>query len=321
MKNLRRFGVLFLMLVMALTLTSCRKPFDTPEFVELNPTEIGFLIPMTADGGDATIKFASEDSLEKTIVSAQRVQIPHTFIQTGRKEWMGEWKPAARLIAVDTQPITKSWNSAGASEGTSDKNEAIYAETADSLGYSIGVNCTAQVSPQRAAKFLTHFMSGSLSQVMDTTIRNDVESAYVAEAAKYTLEETLKNKAAIMKVVYDAVAPKYDEMGIDILSLGMKDGIEYDNPDIQKAIDARSKAERDAETQKLKNQTAIEQAEAEAKVMLKKAEAEAKANELLSKSLTPEIVEMERIRKWDGSEATTVVHGSSDASVEVKTSK
>ena len=41
-------------------------------------------------------------------------------------------------------------------------------------------------------------------------------------------------------------------------------------------------------------------AEAEAEVIRKKAQAQADANKLLSESLTPEVVEYEKIQKWDG---------------------
>jgi regulator of protease activity HflC (stomatin/prohibitin superfamily) len=59
-----------------------------------------------------------------------------------------------------------------------------------------------------------------------------------------------------------------------------------------------------AEQAKLKadydNETKLAKAEADAKALMIQAEAEAKANELLTKSLTDQVLEAKFYEKWDG---------------------
>lgn len=58
--------------------------------------------------------------------------------------------------------------------------------------------------------------------------------------------------------------------------------------------------EQDAETQKIKNQTKVEKAEADAKAKIIRAEAEAKANKLKKEQLTKELLYEMYIEKWNG---------------------
>jgi len=59
-------------------LTGCMKPYDKPEFVEIDTSETGFLIPLE---GDLTqqAKFQSEDYLKQRKVATKRVQITHRW--------------------------------------------------------------------------------------------------------------------------------------------------------------------------------------------------------------------------------------------------
>ena len=69
-------------------LTGCMKPYDKPEYVEIDTSETGFLIPLE---GDATqqAKFQSEDYLKQRKVATKRVQITHRWSQEGRLAWDG----------------------------------------------------------------------------------------------------------------------------------------------------------------------------------------------------------------------------------------
>jgi regulator of protease activity HflC (stomatin/prohibitin superfamily) len=64
----------------------------------------------------------------------------------------------------------------------------------------------------------------------------------------------------------------------------------------QKAIEAENKVK---ESEAVAKQH-IAEAEGEAKAILTRAESQAKANDLLAKSLTPEVVNFQAMQKWDG---------------------
>lgn len=66
------------------------------------------------------------------------------------------------------------------------------------------------------------------------------------------------------------------------------------------------------------NQTKIMDAKATAESKLIEAQGQAKANEVLSKSLTPNLIEYNKIQKWNGANPTTVLGSGSGTLVQVK---
>lgn len=281
------------------TTTACVKPYDTPEFYTIEASQTAFLIPLVGDTEDQA-SFASEELLAKAMIATKEVQIPHRWVQTGRRSWQGEWRPSAKLIVVERTPETREWSSEKES-GTSSKNQAIYAESSESIGFSVGMNCSAQIyTEDDAVKFLYSYNNKTLEEIMDSEIRARVESKFVEECGKYTLNEILVNKDTIMDAVREDVTTYFGDKGITITVLGMKDGIEYDDPEIQKAINEKFSSEQNIITQENNNQVTISKAEAEAEAKLIEAEAEAEANRRIAESLTPELIEQQKIEKWNG---------------------
>ncbi len=280
---------LLLILVMCLTMfTACRKPYDEPEFVTIEPHQTAFLIPLIGDTSNQA-SFESEEMLMQAKVSTKEIQIPHRWVQTGRKHWMGEYRDTMALIIVDRSPVTREWSSTDG-VGTSAVNQAIYAESSESIGFSAGMNCSAQIySEEDAVKFLYCYNNKPLSEIMDSEIRARVESKFVEECASRTLNEILTQKEDIMKSVRDDVTTYFAERGITITVLGMKDGLEYDDPDIQTSINEKFSSEMKLTTQENENQRIVSEAEALAE-----------ANRIISESLTDEVLTQQFYDKWDG---------------------
>lgn len=296
--KIKKLITLLLVIVMACTLfTGCRKPYDTPEFVTIEASQTAFLIPLV---GDSTTQsaFESEELLAEAKVATKEIQIPHRWVQTGRKHWMGDWKPSATLIVVERKPVSRSWESGDSTAASA--NKAIFGETADQIGIYVGMNCTAMIEEKDAAKFLYRYNNTPLETVIDTDIKKLVEDRFNIETAKYTSTELGAKKGEIMEAVKEYVVPYFKEYGITITVLGMKEGVSYENDEIQKAIDAKFASEQELVIQQNKNDANIAKAEAEAQAMIMLAEAEAKANELLSQSMTPALLEKMYYEKWNG---------------------
>lgn len=294
---MKKFITLALVLVMVCCLfTGCRKPYDKPEFVTIEASQTAFLIPLV---GDTTTQsaFESEELLLEAKVATKEIQIPHRWVQTGRKHWMGDWKPSATLIVVERKPVSRSWESG---DSTSASTKAIFGETSDQIGIYVGMNCTAMIDEKDAAKFLYRYNSTPLETVIDTDIKKLVEDRFNIETAKYTSTELGAAKGQIMEAVKDFVVPYFKDYGITITVLGMKEGVSYENSSIQKAIDEKFASEQELVIQQNKNEANIAKAEAEAQAMIMLAEAEAAANDLLSKSLTQALLEKMYYEKWDG---------------------
>lgn len=285
---MKKIAIVLIFAIMTALCTGCVRPYDKPEFVTIEPSQTAFLIPLVGDT-EKQASFESEELLSNAKVAMKEVQIPHRWVQTGRRDWVGEWRPTAVLIVVDRKPETREWCST-VGVGTSSKNQAIYAESSESIGFSVGMNCSAQIySEDDAVKFLYSYNNKTLAEIMDTEIRARVESDFVEQCAKRTLNEILVQKEEIMAAVRNDVESYFAEKGITITVLGMKDGLEYDDPDIQRSINEKFSSEQKLITQENEN-----------KRIISEAEAIAKANKILSDSITDEVLRQKYIEKWNG---------------------
>ncbi len=312
---MKKVVVLLMITIMcSFCFTGCVKPYDTPEFVTIEASQTAFLVPLVGDVGDQAA-FDSEELLNETKVATKEVQIPHRWVQTKRWSWIGEWKPSATLIVVERKPVSRSWES-GSSTAESN-NKAIFGETADGIGVYVGMNCTAMIEEQDAVKFLYRYNNTALEKIIDTDIKKMVEDEFNMQTAKYKSTELLNYKSEILNNIKTKVTSYFKDYGITITVLGLKEGISYENPDIQEAIDAKFASEQDLEIQENKNAANIAKAEAEAKAILIEAEAQAKANGLLSQSLTDEIIAKMYYEKWDG--VLPSVYGANDVLLQIPT--
>ena len=297
MNKVKKLVLFVLMLVLCMSLAGCRKPYDKPEFVKITPSQTGFLVPLT---GDSTTQsaFESEELLAQHKVATKEIQIPHRWVQMGRMNWNGEWKPSAELIVVERKPVSRSWDSGDSA--ASSANRAIFGGSSDNIGIYVGMNCTAMIEEADAVKFLYRYNNTPLETIIDTDIKKLVEDRFNIETSKYTSTELGVNKGKIMEAVKEYVIPYFKEYGITITVLGIKEDISYENPEIQKAIDAKFASEQELVIQQNKNEANIAKAEAEAKAMVMLAEAQAEANKLLAESLTGNLLEKMYYEKWDG---------------------
>ena len=294
---MKRILAVALILVMMFSLTGCRRPYDKPEFITIQASQTAFLIPLIGDTGDQAV-FESEELLSETKVATKEIQIPHRWVQMGRRHWMGEWRPSATLIVVERKPVSRSWESGDSVAASS--NKAIFGETSDGIGIYVGMNCTAMIEEADAAKFLYRYNNTPLEVIIDTDIKKMVEDQFNMETSKYTSTDLLNHKAEIMEAVKQNVTTYFKDYGITITVLGLKEGISYENPAIQTAIDEKFASEQKLEIQENENAANTAKAQAEANAILITANAQAEANRILSQSITPEILAQQYYERWDG---------------------
>ena len=230
-----RSAILLALTVVPFALGGCIRPYDRPEYAEIDTSETGFLIPLEGDSG-VQAKFQSEEYLRALKVAAKRVQITHRWSQEGRLPNSGQWIPLVRLIKVNRSPVTREWT-ADAASGTASKNQAIWIESADSVGFSMGFTCTSFIPEEQAAKFLYWYPSGSLAHVMDTEVRARMQQIATEVAARYRLDALRERKQEISDAVRKDVIDFFAVRGVVITTVGMFGGMTYENGEIQKAID------------------------------------------------------------------------------------
>ena len=247
----------------------------------------------------------------------------------------GRWIPAVRLIKVNRAPITREWtmserNHTDGQHRPDLSDKAIWIESADSVGFSMGFTCTAFITEEDAARFLYWYPSGTLSDVMDREMRGRIQQTAAEVAAKYPLDELRSKKQEISDAVKKDLTNYFSNRGITVSTVGMFGGMTYENPAIQKAIDETfiaqqlkvvSSAKYEAQ-QKVNDRIRLEAeglaerarreamgladarktaAEAEATAIreVNRAAQEAQSNPLLLQLKTLE-VEKARVERWDG---------------------
>lgn len=258
------------------------RPYDTPEFQEVDTSESAFMIPLEGDTA-AQSAFPSIEFLNERKIAAKRVQITHRWQQMGRMPGHGQYLPTVRLIKVDRRPITREWTKS-VSSGTSAKDQAISAESRDSINFSMGVVCTANIPEEMAAMYLYTYPSKSLSEMMDMEVRARVQQVLSEESAKYDLFELPKKKNDLIVNVRKDVTDFFKTRGIQITSIGMYGGITFENAEIQKSIDESARAsqlkvvaEAKRDAQETENQRLRLEAEAKAEAIKLEAQGRAEA--------------------------------------------
>ena len=136
-----------------------------------------------------------------------------------------------------------------------------------------------------------------------------VNEVLKAIAAQYTAEQSVTNRALISDGLVDGLNEKLNDIGLFVTDVNI---INFDFSEaFITAIEEKQVAQQQLLKAETEKQTAITNAEAEAEAMKVKAkaeadalqikaEAEAKANQVISESLTQDLINYEKIEKWDG---------------------
>ena len=138
-------------------------------------------------------------------------------------------------------------------------------------------------------------IGANYEEVLVTPAVNEVLKAITA---RYTAEQSVTNRELISDGLVAGLNEKLNSIGLYITDVNI---INFDFSEaFINAIEEKQVAQQQLLKAETEKQTAITNAEAEAETIRIKAEAEAKANETLNKSLTGNVLEYNKIEKWDG---------------------
>lgn len=147
-------------------------------------------------------------------------------------------------------------------------------------------------------------MSGE--HIIDSVVRGKIKTFVSEETSKYTVMDAhLEKRGELNKAIFTRLKKELKAFGINVESANLS----ATRPDekLAKAIAERSEANQKLEKIKLEAQIKEQEAEnkrieaqGNADAALIKAEGEAKANEVLQQSLTSELIELEKVNKWNG---------------------
>jgi hypothetical protein len=234
---MHKHHITFLAVVALVTtlFTGCIKPVEPKVLEQASANETMFVIPLQGDTKQQA-QFNSAAYFNEKKIATKEFQIPHRWLQTGRWEVDGQWIPTVKVIKVDRTPVTVQFAVDSRNAPKSDA-DAIWMESADSVGFSTGVSVSALVTEEDSATFLYRYQATSLRSVLASEIRARIQKKASEFAATYKLDELRSKKNEMIKGIELDVVPFFKERGITITTVGMFGGMTYENPDIQKAID------------------------------------------------------------------------------------
>ena len=142
----------------------------------------------------------------------------------------------------------------------------------------------------------------------ETVIKPKIVENVKKIMAKYTAENLVSSRADVAMAIETSLTADLSKYNIQVVATSIE------NLDFTDAFTNAVEAKQVAEQNKLKAQTEADteiiKAEADAKVKLIEAQATADANDLLTESLTADILQKLAIERWDGKLPTVLSDGS-----------
>ncbi|KAL0265471.1 UNVERIFIED_CONTAM: hypothetical protein PYX00_010974 [Menopon gallinae] len=186
------------------------------------------------------------------------------------------------------------------------EGEAFNFSTMDGMSVSADIGITFSFDRSKIDQIFQKYRLG-VDEIVAKPLKNSVRDALARVASRYPIEGVYgQDKGVIMNQVLEMVQAKFVNEGIlveNLYLLGQPRFPENVVASINAKVEAVQKAQRaenelrEAEAQA---QKAVATAQGEAESMLVKARAEAQANQLKQSSLTSNLIEYEKIQKWDG---------------------
>ena len=221
---------------------------------------------------------------------------------------------------INTYPFTKS-----STEGSPNDESVVFSVSGSPVSADVGVSfgfTTEQVANKNGTK-LHHFYKKyrkTPDAFRANELRNGLRNCFssVAENQELTPSMLPYNQQKLVSGVTECTQKRFPSIVIQDVSLLSPLRLP---PDIQKSIDEQFAAQQAAKTaeanrRKVEAEAAanIARAKGEAQITIEQARAEAEANRLRATSITPELLELEklqieraRISKWNGNEPNTVI--------------
>lgn len=185
------------------------------------------------------------------------------------------------------------------------EREGFSFQTSEGMAVHADIGITYHLRPDCIPKIFQRYRRG-MSEITHVFIRNYIRDAINKSASKTKIEDLYSGKASFFEDVEAHVRQDIAPIGIELSRIYLIGRFHFP-PTVISALNAKIEAMqraqqrenelREAEAEAKKQ---VAKAEGQAKCQLLQAEAEAKANLVVSKSLTPELIQWQSVQKWDG---------------------
>lgn len=232
--------------------------------------------------------------------------------------------------------IEQSYLTAG-ENGDSKGDDSFEVPSSDGKGLNVDLTFTYRYDVDRVTQLFTRFKGQSGKEVRDSFIKPNIISWTKEVTAQYPVTDILGDERAnLNKAVSDYIRERFEPYGIIIENVSLID-IDADDEtraSVQRKVNAQQelelaqieqktanvqaqkdkevalvKAEQDKETAEINAEQQRIKAKGEADAIQIEAEAQAEANKMIAESLTPELIENNKIAKWNGEVPTVSGNG------------
>lgn len=223
--------------------------------------------------------------------------------------------------------IEQSYLTSG-EDGDSKKDDSFEVPSSDGKGLKVDLTFTYRYDADQVAALFTRFKGQSGKAVRDSFIKPNIISWTKEVTAKYPVTEILGDERANLNIALsEYIHDKFAPYGIIIENVSLVD-IDADDEtrsSVQRKVNAQQElelaqieqktanvqaqkdkdvaliaAEQEKEVAAINAEKAKIKAEGDAEAIRIKAEADAEANKKIAESLTQELIESQRIDKWNG---------------------
>ena len=232
--------------------------------------------------------------------------------------WIG-WNEELYLFPTFTQNYV--WTM-GVTYGSLN-DESISFQTVDGMSVSADVGISYCVRPEKVSVIFQKYRK-QMEEITDVYLRNMVRDAFVSLSSTITVEEVYgTGKAKLLAGVEEYVRKQCGDM-FNIERIYLVGDLRLP-PQVTAALNAKiqatqraQKVENEIRSAKASAEKVIADAEGKARSILIVAESQAKANKILAESLTPQFVEYQALKQWDGKLPTTMIPGNGVPFVNVR---
>ena len=208
------------------------------------------------------------------------------------------------LFLYPTFQQNEIW-SASAHEGKA-HDESITFQSKEGLGVNADIGVSYTLDRAKVAELFQRFRKGN-QEISEVYLRNLVRDSLNIEASTRSVEQLYgEGKADFLTAALKRVQNEIGPLGVQVTNLTVNGQMRLPQAIIDTmsakiaATQSAIKVENQLRETQAEAKKKIAEAEGEATSITVRAAAQAKANQILAASITPTLVEYERVQKWDG---------------------
>jgi len=193
-----------------------------------------------------------------------------------------------------------------AGEGSAAGDDSVDLPTREGQHIRQDVSVTYNTSELRAAEVFKAFRGADISDIEGTFIRRTIITVAQNAAGQMSLSELISAKRnELQSAIQENLSRELEKMGfqLDKVNLGashLPQSLEAQMQQKMAAQQQAQQAEYELQKQEMLAKAAVARAQGEGQAILVRARADAEANQLLQSTLTPILIKVKAIEKWNG---------------------